>query len=212
MSGCVGAAGLRAAINDGDCTAPGPDMGRARGTRMAPISGAPPRRVSRARRTAKRPDSPLERPIGRRGGAHPAAIRSILSVLYRTRLACHAHHDRILHCLKLRAPGRQVGGRARAAISRRDGGAHPRVGWTIRSVEGRLTDLPEVEARSTCGARRDRWLVARDSLTTVPAESDPGRCVVWTRWPVARPTPRYPSIIPHRCASQSPPVAATPRV
>ena len=126
--------------------------------------------------------------------------------------APHGHHDRILHGLKLRAPGCQAGGRARAAVPRRDRPASPGIGRTLRGLEGRHAGLSEVEARAPRGARRDRKIVARGTLTTVPPGPDPGRCVVWTRWPVARRTPRNHSIIQHRCASQSLPAAATPRV
>ena len=165
-----------------------------------------------ARRRDRPAHSPLERPIGRPEPCASGLGSQYIATAALDQIPCHAHHHRVLHRLKLRAPGRQVGGRAPATFSRREGGTDTGVGRTVRGIEGRLADLPEVEARATSGAGRDRWLVARGSLTTVPAESDPGRCVVWTRWPVARPTPRNPSIIPHRCASQSPPAAATPRV
>src|SRR5215208_908667 len=102
--------------------------------------------------------------------------------------ASHAHHDRILHRLKLRAPGRQVGGRARAAVPRRGRGASPGIGWTLRGIERWLAGLPEVEARTACAAGRDRSPVARSTLSTISAAPDPGRCVVWTHRPVARRT------------------------
>jgi hypothetical protein len=110
-----------------------------------------------------------------RDRAHPATDRTILTWLHRTRFACHAHRHRILHRLKLRAPGRQVGGRARATVPRRDGGSPTGNGWTIRSLEGRFADLPKVEARPTCGGGRDRELVARGSLSSSGSKSGPMR-------------------------------------
>jgi hypothetical protein len=171
-----------------------------------------PESAGERREGARRRISPRGHAISDGAVAHPGPDRAILPRLRRTRFASHAHHDRVLHRLKLRAPGRQVGGRARAAVSRGEGRASPGRRWTIRGIEGRLTDLPEVEARTTCGAGRDRRFVASGRLIAASAASDPGRCVVWTRWPVARRTPRNPSIISHRCALQSPPAAATPRV
>jgi hypothetical protein len=78
--------------------------------------------------------------------------------------APHGHHDRILHGLKLRAPGCQAGGRARAAVPRREGRSTSGVGRTFRGLEGRHAGLSEVEARAPRGAGRDRKIVARGTL------------------------------------------------
>ena len=149
---------------------------------------AAPRRPRIHRRRVDR-SLPRGRPIWRRRRSRTSRPMALYCHGYARRgFASHAHHDRVLHRLKLRAPGRQVGGRARAAVSRRERGASPGFRWTLRGIEGRLAGLPEVEARTTCGAGRDRKIVAGGTLTTVPAVPDPGRCVVWTRWPVARRT------------------------
>jgi hypothetical protein len=144
--------------------------------------------VGAGRSSPRGPPNSLGRPIWRKWRSRTSRPMALYCHGYTRRgFASHADHDRVLHRLKLRAPGRQVGGRARAAVSRCERGASPGFRWTLRGIEGRHAGLPEVEARTTCGAGRDRKIVARGTLTTVPAP-DPGRCVVWTRWPVARRT------------------------
>ena len=154
--------------NDGDSTARSPVGAPSRGA--APGPAGPERGAARRRRIRH---SNVQSGAGDR--AHPAIDRTILTWLHRTRIETHAHHHRVLHRLKLRAPGRQVGGRARAAVPRRDGRASTGIGGTIRSFDGRLASLPEVEARTTRGVGRDRELVARSSLSFSGYESGPMR-------------------------------------
>jgi len=55
-----------------------------------------------------------------------------------------------LHGLKLRAPGRQSGGRDQGAVSRRARGAGSIGRWPLRGEAWWCTGLREIEARAPC--------------------------------------------------------------
>lgn len=67
----------------------------------------------------------------------------------------HEHLRRILRRLKLRAPGRQVGGRARGLFSRRGGFTHSEFRRTIRDMQGRRCGVSEVQVGAACCTGRD---------------------------------------------------------
>ena len=75
-------------------------------------------------------------------------------------------HDRILHGLKLRAPGHQVGGRALGTVPGRGNRAEAKLGRTVRSLSRRNAGLSEIEARASRRSGRGRKFVARRTLTT----------------------------------------------
>ena len=82
-------------------------------------------------RTAGRVGDRGRRPVRRR----PAILRSLPA--WRP----DEHHDRILHDVKLRAPGRQFGGRAQEGIPRRPDRDEAQLGRTVRSVQGRRSGV-----------------------------------------------------------------------
>ena len=144
--------------------------------------------------------------------AHPAADRTILTWLHRTRFAESCTSSSSTARFETTSPG-PPGWRPSSSSSsptRRSSSSRDRADDSRSSKDGSpIFQKSKLGRHAESG--RDRAPVARGSLS-LQRRPDPGRCVVWTRWPVARRTPRYPSIIPHRCASQSPPAAATPRV
>jgi len=59
-----------------------------------------------------------------------------------------------LHDVKLRAAGRQSGGRAQEGVPRRRDRAEAELGRAVRSVQGRRAGVREIEDRPACAARR----------------------------------------------------------
>src|SRR5689334_20579171 len=99
--------------------------------------------------------------------AHSTVVHTILSRFSWTRLrVTDDHHNRILHGLKLRAPGRQVGGRALGGVPDCGDRVEAQLGRTIRGLSRRNAGLSEIEARSSRRIGRGRKFVARRTLTT----------------------------------------------
>ena len=73
----------------------------------------------------------------------------------------HEDLDRILHDLKLRAPGHQFGGRDHGAVPGRRSRAEAELGWTVRSHRGRRARFREVEARIVTRSRAKSFSLLR---------------------------------------------------
>src|SRR5919108_237495 len=100
----------------------------------------------------------------------------------RTAKDAHEDHDRVLHRLKLRAPGHQFGGRNQVEVPGRRGAAGPVERRALRGDARWEADLREVEDGSTRGIRRG---VKQDRTGEVSGEA-------WT--PYRPPRPAAPSV------------------